>query len=209
MKDKPKLFYSYVRSKQKVKPVIPHLRKEDGETTTNDQEIADVRGKFFESVFTMEEGGDKILPEFENRFPENKVLKEITFTELDIFIKLQQLKEDKACGPDSIHPKILKDCAKTLAKPLFLIFTESWSSGVVPLDWKLANISPIIIYKKGSWSVAGNYRPVSLTCLASKLMESCVKDAMLKHFVKKQFKYPRPTWFYKGSFLPKKCVRNY
>ena len=53
---------------QKVKPVIPHLRKEDSETTTNDQEIADVPGKFFdESVFTMEEGGDNILPEFENR----------------------------------------------------------------------------------------------------------------------------------------------
>ena len=66
MKDKPKIFYSYVRSKQKVKPVIPHLRKEDGETTTNDQEIADFLGKFFESVFTMEEGGDNILPEFES-----------------------------------------------------------------------------------------------------------------------------------------------
>ena len=39
--DKPKRFYSYVRSKQKVKPVIPHLRKEDNETT-NDQETADV-----------------------------------------------------------------------------------------------------------------------------------------------------------------------
>ena len=90
MKDKPNLFYSYVRSKQKVKPVIPHLRKEDGETTTNDQEIADVLGKFFESVFTMEEDGNNILREFENRVPENKVLNEITFTELDIFIKLQQ-----------------------------------------------------------------------------------------------------------------------
>ena len=63
MKDKPNIFYSYVRSNQKVKPVIPHLRKVDGETTTNDQEIADVLGKFFESVFTMEEGGD-ILQEF-------------------------------------------------------------------------------------------------------------------------------------------------
>ena len=90
MKDKPNLFYSYVRSKQKVKPVILHLRKEAGVTTTNDQEIADVVGKFFESVFTMEEGGNNILREFENRVQENKVLNEITFTELDIFIKLQQ-----------------------------------------------------------------------------------------------------------------------
>ena len=113
MKDKPKLFYSYESIKQKVKPVIPHLREEDGETTTNDQEIPDVLGKFFESVFTMEEGGDDILPEFENKVQENNVLNEITFTELDIFIKLQQLKVDNACGPDGIHPKILKDCAET------------------------------------------------------------------------------------------------
>ena len=89
MKEKQKLFHSYVRSKQKVKPVMPHLRKEDGETTTNDQEIADVLWKFFESVFTVEEGGDNILLEFGNRVQENKVLNEITFTELDIFIKLQ------------------------------------------------------------------------------------------------------------------------
>ena len=60
-------------------------------------------------------------------------------------------------------------------------FAESLSSGVVPLDWKLANISPI--YKKGSRSMAGNYRRVSLTCLVSKLMESCVKDAMLKRLL--------------------------
>ena len=39
--DKPKRFYSYVRSKQNVKPVIPHLRKEDNETT-NDQETTDI-----------------------------------------------------------------------------------------------------------------------------------------------------------------------
>ena len=50
----------------------------------------------------------------------------------DTFIKLQQLKKDKACGPDGIHPKILKDCAETLAKLLFLIFMESLSRGV---DW--------------------------------------------------------------------------
>ena len=75
-----------------------------------------------------------------------------------------------------------------LAKPLFLIFTESLFSSVVPLDRKLANISSI--YKKGSRSMAGNYRPVSLTCLASKLMESCVKDAMLKHLLENNLNTP-------------------
>ena len=33
----------------------------------------------------MEDGGDNILPEFENRVQESKVLNDITFTELDIY----------------------------------------------------------------------------------------------------------------------------
>ena len=35
--------------------------------------------------------------------------------------------------------------------------------------------------------MAGNYRPVSLICLASKQMESCVKDAMLKHLLENNY----------------------
>ena len=31
--------------------------------------------------------------------------------------------------------------------------------------------------------MASNYRPVRLTCLDSKLMESCVRDGMLKHLL--------------------------
>ena len=62
-----------------------------------------VLGKFFESVFTKNDDGDNILPQFENRVSENKVLNEIAFTELDIFIKLQKLNEDKACGKYSEH----------------------------------------------------------------------------------------------------------
>ena len=42
--------------------------------------------QFFESVFTTEDDCDNILPEFENRVQENKVLNNITFTELDIYI---------------------------------------------------------------------------------------------------------------------------
>ena len=38
--------------------------------------------------------------------------------------------------------------------------------------------------------MAGNHRPVSLTCLASQLMESCVKDAMLKHLLENNLNTP-------------------
>ena len=82
---------------------------------------------------------------------------------IDVCEKLKRLKEDKACGPDGIHPKLLKECAEIIAIPLYQIFSRSLESGVVPADWKLANVSPI--HKKGSRAVANNNRPVSLTCL--------------------------------------------
>jgi len=57
--------------------------------------------------------------------------------------KLLALKEDKAQGPDDIHPAVLRNCADTIAKPLTIIFSKSLQDGVLPQDWKLASVCPI------------------------------------------------------------------
>ncbi|XP_074998246.1 mRNA cap guanine-N(7) methyltransferase isoform X4 [Calonectris borealis] len=49
---------------------------------------------------------------------------------------------------------------------------QSWLTGEVPVDWRLANVTPI--YKKGRKEDAGNYRPVSLTLVPGKVMEQIV-----------------------------------
>jgi len=49
-------------------------------------------------------------------------------------------------------------------------------------DWKLANVTPI--YKQGSRNSPENYRPISLTCHLSKVMESIVRDVITQHFNK-------------------------
>jgi len=48
----------------------------------------------------------------------------------------------------------------------------------LPHDWKQANISPI--YKKGPRNVAGNYRPVSLTSVVCKILETLIKETMIR-----------------------------
>ena len=54
--------------------------------------------------------------------------------------------------------------------------------GTVPPVWKSANITPI--FKKGSKGSPGNYRPVSLTCVLCKVMESVLRDAIVEHLAK-------------------------
>ena len=56
---------------------------------------------------------------------------------------------------------------------------RSLEEGVVPEDWKRANICPI--FKAGSRMSAGNYRPVSLTCIVCKLMESIIRENIVAH----------------------------
>ena len=63
--------------------------------------------------------------------------------------------------------------------PLALLFRKSLDEGVIPHDWKLGAITPI--YKKGDKRNPGNYRPVSLTAIPCKLLESLIKDALLNY----------------------------
>jgi len=55
----------------------------------------------------------------------------------------------------------------------------SFDTGVVPDDWKTANVCPI--FKKGSKSQIGNYRPVSLTSQICKVFETVICDAIVLH----------------------------
>ena len=53
-----------------------------------------------------------------------------------------------APGPDSVFPRVVVNLKDYLAVPLTIIFNKSLKEGVVPKDWRLANIMPI--FKKGS-----------------------------------------------------------
>jgi len=93
---------------------------------------------------------------------------------------LSDLKPSKSPGPDGIHPRVLKELAAEVATPLQMIFQSSISSGTIPQSWKMTNITPI--FKKGDKRDPSNYRPVSLTCIVSKILERIIRDNLIDHF---------------------------
>ena len=90
-----------------------------------------------------------------------------------------QLKMSKAPGPDRMHLRLLKELSDELTTPLETIFNASLTPVRFPSMWKVEEISAIFI--KGNRRLAGNYWPVSLTCLICKILESLVREKIIKH----------------------------
>jgi len=82
---------------------------------------------------------------------------------------LCHLDTHKSMGPDRIHPRVLRELMEELAKTLSIIYQQSWLTGEVSGDWRLASVTSI--YKEGQKKDPGNYRPVSLTSMPCEIME--------------------------------------
>ncbi len=101
----------------------------------------------------------------------------INFDFREIRTLLKNINANKAAGPDGIHGRILKQCAASIAYPLSKIFELSYNSGMIPKEWKLANVVPV--YKKGSKMSVENYRPISLTSLVMKIFEKSIRNEIM------------------------------
>ena len=72
--------------------------------------------------------------------------------------KLKELKIFKSPGIDNIHPRILKELSLEISDFITNLYNHSLASDQLPEDWKLSNVT--VLFKKGSRSTVGNYRPI-------------------------------------------------
>ncbi|KAG1169845.1 hypothetical protein G6F70_008094 [Rhizopus microsporus] len=63
-----------------------------------------------------------------------------------------------------------------LTPVLLILFQMYWEWSYVPLPWHIAHV--VLIYKKGSSSETGNYRPISLTTILRKILERCIQPTL-------------------------------
>jgi hypothetical protein len=175
----PKSFYKHVRTALGGPVKIPQVRNVDGNIVRDHTDCANIFAESFSKVFTRESVAG--TPKLD--FPRNTAaFTDIEFSEELVLEKLRGLDKTKSPGPDRITASVLKTCADILCRPLSMLFGQSFDSGVLPSDWRTAIICPI--FKKGDKFDPGNYRPVSLTSLVVKIMESIIYDTTIKFLVK-------------------------
>ena len=122
--------------------------------------MAEVLNEYFSSVFTTEDISSLPVPftKFEGNTLEH--LGQLFVTPEMIAQKIKKMKDNKSPGVDGIPPKLLKQIVEQISTPLAKLFNLSLEEGIVPSEWKEANITPL--FKKGSRNKPDNYRPVSL-----------------------------------------------
>ena len=185
----PKRLFAYINSKKTCKPQLNCLRSSTGEQITDMGMVANIMNQQFASVFKREDTSN--MPSFE--FRTNALLDAPVISAKDIELKLSMLNTSRSPGNDSVHAVVLRHTSAAVSVPLAIIFNKSLSTGKFPAVWKSANVTPI--HKKGDRMDPGNYRPISLLSIISKVLEWFVRSAIVNHLTRNQLFSPSQHGF--------------
>lgn len=179
IKNDTKSFYAYVNNKKVSSNKVGPMQDSQGNLVENNKVVANLLNNYFSSVFAVEDLNNVPKITLVNQLKETSRLSKLNIDKGVVLNKLVKLNVNKSHGPDEIHGKLLYELRHVLSEPLALLLQLSLHTGVVPQDWRDADVVPL--HKKGSKSKCENYRPISLTSIVGKLLESVIKDEITSH----------------------------
>ena len=187
-------FYKHVNRRITYRKGIGTLIDKHGNLISEDSEKAALFNAYFAAVGTVDDGR---VPVCDPVASSTCVIENVVFTTKQLKVAMGKLKNNLSSGPDGLPPLLFKHLAHCLAEPLALIFNQLLSAAYVPTDWKKAIITPV--FKKGVAGCVSNYRPISLTCVPSKLMERVLAQQIYEHMVKNNILHHAQHGFCKGK----------
>ena len=169
----PRLLYRYLRQFS-CTPSIPEYVSFKSVSASDTHSKVDLFNSFFNSVFSS---SDFVLPPMSQLPTPSNHLSSINVSSEDVYTALSSLDPTKAFGCDQISPRLLTLCAGSIVESVTKLFRESLTNGCLPDEWKIHKITPI--FKSGDSHSVTNYRPISLLCILSKVLESIVYSKII------------------------------
>ncbi len=178
LKSDGKKFWGFIKSQKRESLGVPTLRV-NGKLHVTDEDKAAALNQQYCSVFSQSD--NSVVPDLgPSPYPD---IGDLEIGQSGVTKQLKAVKTAKASGPDEVPARMLHDYAEELSAMLTFIFHQSYSTGQLPSDWRTARV--VGLYKnKGKKTDPVNYRPVSLTCIACKIMEHIVLSHMAKFIAK-------------------------
>lgn len=177
IKNEPKKFWSYLSNKRKHKCTPLNMKFQD-ELLDNGNTIVEGFAEFFKKAYASDVD-DGAFAELLRGDIVNSVLNINFVTDEDILRSIKKLKSNMTMGPDNIPALLIRDCASTLVEPLKIIFNLIISTSTIPEIWKISRICPV--FKSGDINDIGNYRPITIICNFSKVLEFFVHEILYSH----------------------------
>ena len=162
----------------------------DGNTLTDDKDIANGLNDYFCNIGKQISSEIKTKPGEFHKYLKNKINQTFFLApvmEEEVYRELASQNPKKSPGPDKITPKLIKQCAMQLTKPLSIIFNKSIENATYPNPWKVARV--LALYKKKSIYLPENYRPISLLNCFGKVFEKLIYKQMISFIEKHKIIY--------------------
>ena len=140
-------------SKDKMDDIPPPIQ--NGQPINDPNDKANIFNQYFQSQTELEDSNIPVQELPRSNFSLSSI--ELTIEEVQSTLKSLVT---KACGPDQINNRILKELSVELVPVLTDLFNTSLLHCTVPDIWKKANVRPV--RKKDDKSSVDNYRPLSL-----------------------------------------------
>lgn len=190
-KDTKKVFNvlnSLCGKSKKQSDKIEYIKNTEGRVISGEQEIVE---QFNTHFSTIGQNLAQHIPTPQNQFQEeetpNTIYLEPTYI-VEIYNIVQSLKNNCAPGEDNITKNDIVLLFDSVGDIIVNLINTTLSSGIFPDELKIAKITPI--FKKGSHTELGNYRPISVLTTFSKIVEKVIKSRTIA-FVEKYFKFDK------------------
>ena len=175
----PKEFWKSIKFLNKKQSSIPTLTDEDGNEALTGSQKAEMLNSFFSKCFNRSSAPLEDWSGSDFHFDLGEFPDELACDKDTVYELLTSLDASKSSGPDGISAKMLKNTAVGIASSVSQLFNLSIKSGRVPSGWKLSSVVPIP--KSTGAHSPDNYRPISLLCILSKVLEKHIYELIFNH----------------------------